>query len=56
MRRDEDMEKGKPVSYVCFETAFARVERHIRRLWVMLIVALAILAGSNAAWFFIFTR
>lgn len=54
MRRDEDMEKGNPVSFVGFEVELARAERHIRRLWIGLIATILALGLSNIAWFIFF--
>ena len=38
------------VSYLAFESSMARAERHIRRLTMALIVAVAALGVSNLAW------
>ena len=42
------------VSFVAHEAALARAERHIRRLWLALIVVLAVLGLSNGIWFWMF--
>ena len=41
-----------PVPYVVHESDMARLERTIKRLWVLLLVLIALLAGSNAAWIY----
>lgn len=38
------------VPYIVHESAMARMERQIKRLWIALIVALAMLFGSNIGW------
>jgi hypothetical protein len=44
--------KQNPVSipYVAHEKAMQRAERHTRRLWIALIVAVALIFASNVAW------
>lgn len=49
------MEKEKeilsePVPYQVFQGEMARAERHIKRLWIALLVCLAILFGTNIGW------
>lgn len=41
-----------PVPYVVHESDMARLERTIKRLWILLLVLIALLAGSNAAWIY----
>ena len=36
--------------YVAHESDMARMERTIRRLWILCIILIAILFGSNMAW------
>ena len=36
--------------YIVYESAMARAERHIRRLWLALIVTVTALGLSNCAW------
>ena len=46
-------EKGKePVNipYIAHEADMARMERIVKRLWILLIISLAALIGTNAAW------
>ena len=38
------------VPYVVHESSMARMERHIKRLWIAVIVAVCLLFASNAAW------
>lgn len=40
----------EPVPYIVHESAMSRMERTIKRLWVLLIVLVAVLVGSNALW------
>ena len=46
--------KGIPrvVDYIVYESAMARVERTIRRLWILILVLIVLLAGSNALWLY----
>lgn len=38
------------VPYIVYETEQARAERHIKRLWIALIVVITMLFASNAGW------
>lgn len=38
------------VSYLAFESSQARMERIIKRLWVVIIVLIISLIGTNAGW------
>lgn len=40
------------VPYVVHEATVARQERHIKRLWIALIVAVAMIFASNALWLY----
>ena len=40
----------KDVSYIVFESEMARLERVIKRQFVLVILALALLVGTNACW------
>ena len=42
----------EPVPYVVHESDMARQERTIKRLWILLLVLIVLLAGSNAAWIY----
>ena len=44
------MENNKDISYIVFEGEMARAERHIKRLWITLIVTILLLAACNIAW------
>lgn len=38
------------ISYAAHEGMMARMERTIRRLWILCIILIILLAGTNAAW------
>lgn len=38
------------ISYAAHEGIMARMERTIRRLWILCIILILLLAGTNAAW------
>ena len=40
------------IPYFCHEAIMARMERTIRRLWILCIILIVLLAGSNAAWIY----
>ena len=42
----------KDVPYIAHESAVARLERVIKRLWVLALVLIVLLAASNAALFY----
>lgn len=42
--------KIEPVPYIVHESDMARLERTIRRLWILLIIMLVLLVGSNVVW------
>lgn len=42
----------EPVPYVVHEADMARQERTIKRLWILLLVLIVLLAGSNGAWIY----
>ena len=45
------MDKNTPmISYAAHEGMMARMERTIRRLWILCIILILLLAGTNAAW------
>lgn len=43
-------EPGVTVPYIVHEAGMARKERNVKRLWVIIIILIAILVGSNVAW------
>ena len=45
-------EKIMTVPYVAHQSAAARQERQIRRMWIALIVAIALIFSSNAIWLY----
>ena len=40
------------IPYFCHEAIMARMERTIRRLWILCIVLILLLAGTNGAWIY----
>ena len=38
------------ISFTVFEAACSRLERTIKRLWILLIILVVLLVGSNALW------
>lgn len=44
------MDDHKDVPYIVHESIMARMERTIRRLWILCIILILLLAGTNAAW------
>lgn len=42
----------EPVPYVVHESDMARQERTIKRLWILLLVMLFLLVGTNGAWIY----
>ena len=44
------MDNNKDISYIVFEGEMARAERHIKRLWIALIVTILLFAACNIAW------
>lgn len=38
------------VPYVVHESAMARSERHNKRLWIVILVLIGVLIGTNLAW------
>ena len=49
---DDTNTDKNPVSgpFIVHESALARQERTIKRLWILVILLIALLAGSNGAW------
>lgn len=43
---------AEPVSFVVFESTKATMERTIRRLWILILVLVIMLVGTNAAWIY----
>lgn len=44
--------KTPMINYAAHEGMMARMERTIRRLWVLCIILILLLAGTNAAWIY----
>ncbi len=42
--------KAEPVPFVVHEGILARMERTIKRLWIVVLVLIFLLAASNGAW------
>ena len=42
----------KDVPYIVFESEMARMERVIKRLFVLMIVSVALLVGTNICWIY----
>lgn len=40
----------EPVPYIVYEAEMSRFERIIKRLWIVCILLIALLVGSNIAW------
>lgn len=38
------------VSYIVYESALARAERSVKRLWAAILVLIVFLVGTNGAW------
>lgn len=47
----EKHKAAEPVPYIVHESDMARLERTIKRLWILLILLIVLLVGSNVAWF-----
>lgn len=50
MNCDSCTHRPDPVPFAVHESAMARMERTIRRLWILLIVLVVLLVGTNALW------
>ena len=46
----ERRKQAEPVSYIAFESMKTTMERTIKRLCVVVLVLILLLAGTNAAW------
>lgn len=44
------MDDKNSVPYVVFESSQARMERTIKRLWILAIILIVLLFATNAAW------
>lgn len=48
----EKQTKAQPVTYIAFESMKATLERTIKRLWILAIILIVLLFGTNAAWIY----
>ena len=48
----EKQKQAEPVTYLAFESMKATLERTIRRLWILALVLIVLLFGTNAAWIY----
>lgn len=48
----EKQKHAEPVTYLAFESMKASLERTIRRLWILAIILIILLFGTNAAWIY----
>jgi hypothetical protein len=46
----ENHQNVEPVPYIAHESAMARMERTIKRLWIALILVICLLVATNGAW------
>lgn len=46
----ENRQNVEPVPYIVHESAMARMERTIKRIWIALILVICLLVATNAAW------
>lgn len=46
----ENRQNVEPVPYIVHESAMARMERTIKRLWIALILVISLLVATNGAW------
>lgn len=44
--------ENNTVPYIVYESAMARMERTIKRLWILAIILIALLFSTNAAWIY----
>ncbi len=44
------LKKAEPVPYIVHEGIMARFERTVKRLWIVVILLIVLLAASNGAW------
>jgi len=42
--------QNDPVPYIVHEAALARLERTVKRLWILALVAVVLLVATNFAW------
>lgn len=44
--------RTEPVSYLAFESMKSTMERNTKRLWIIILVLIFLLFGTNAAWLY----
>lgn len=44
------MDENQNIPYIAHEADMARMERIIKRLWILLIISLVVFVGTNVAW------
>lgn len=42
--------KVADIPYIVHESAMARMERHLKRLWITILVLIVLLVGTNGLW------
>lgn len=45
-------EDVKDVSYIVFESVISRLDRVIKRMWVVILILIFLLLGTNLAWLY----
>lgn len=45
-------EDVKDVSYIVFESTLARFDRIIKRLWIVILILIFLLVGTNVGWLY----
>ena len=48
--RGKEANAPESVPYIVHELSIARMERHIKRLWISLVICIAMLFACNAIW------
>lgn len=46
----EKSKQAEPIPYIAFESMKSTMERTTKRLWILLIILVVLLVGSNVAW------
>lgn len=46
------MDDNKMIPYIAFESATSRQERTIKRVWILCIILIVALLGTNAGWIY----
>ena len=46
----EKARQAEPIPYIAFESMKSTMERTVKRLWILLIILVVLLVGSNIAW------